>query len=263
MNAHRRCQLWLGCLLLLCPCSAMASTLAVNFVNSPTDTFQRQPGFESFYIPNGFPANIEAYAGTSGGVSVYVLSDSGPVRSIDRGNVRVYRGELSNLSISWIGNGHNAGNFYITLRGVSAGLHHWTSYHVDNGTGLMMNGDQNGLMSIELSLDGGQSYQMLDPAYRILDAEIDPIQTLQPYDPPNFLFHTSFVANGSDDVVFRFNNVARGPDLYGQYPIGSDFTVINGFRLTGVPEPSSMLLLILGAALWGGRSALRPRCATH
>jgi hypothetical protein len=240
--------------------AAIASTLAVNFVNNRFDTFQQQPGFESFYVPNNIgtmeSASPNILAGTSGGVSVYVRSDQhGPIRSIDRGNVRVYDGQLSNLSISWIGNGHRAGRFSIRLRGVTAGLHHWTSYHVDNGTGLMRNGDQNGLMRIELSLDGGDSYQILDPAYRILDAEYDPIQTLQPADPPNFLFHTSFVANGTHDVVFRFDNVGSGPDFRGQYPVGADFTVINGFRLVGVPEPSALALIALACGpLLAGRA---------
>src|SRR5690606_29219221 len=98
-----------------------------------------------------------------------------------------------------------------------------------------------------------------NPFYRILDAEFDTIPTMPPRDPPNFLFHTSFEANGTDDVVFRFRNVARGPNQQGQYPVGADFTVINAFRLTGpatrIPEPSTIALAVLTClGLCGKRS---------
>lgn len=53
------------------------------------------------------------------------------------------------------------------------------------------------------------------------------------------IYDTSFTADGSNDVVFRF-----AP--YANTEVHRRIFVINGFELTQVPEPSSALLALLG-----------------
>ncbi len=232
--------------------TATALDLAVNFVNSLDDTFQDQDGFTELAVVNNAAngTGAEVLAGTVDGVDVILQNVSGGgtldrIRSVDRGDDRIYNGVLSNLSVGWVGNEEQSDQFLVKLRGVGAGRYLWTSYHVDNGNVHATivggsSGNQSGKMSIELSVDGGATYTMLNPAYQILDTELSIGDTVEPSDPPNFGFTTSFIANGTDDVIFRFINVEIGNSVTLEPDPSQDFTVINGFTLTQIPEPTTL-----------------------
>lgn len=244
---------------------AMASSLAVNFVNNATDAAaggsQDQAGFEEIVVANAAgPGGIEVNAGTVGGVSIILqnvdvaATGNNRIRSVDRGDARRYTGTFSNLSVGWIGNEDGAATaggadqFLVKLRSVTAGPHLWTSYHIDNGTDGVngtSGGNQSGQMLIELSVDGGANYSTVASNYQILDAEVsfDEIAGQVPSDSPvNFTFTTAFVANGTDDVVFRFTNNAIGFNTT-ILDASQDFTLLNGFEVAEIPEPSTLALL--------------------
>jgi hypothetical protein len=239
------------------PVATRASTLAVNFVNNAADAVsggpQDQAGFTALVVANASGAGGTVLnAGTVGGVTVSLQNvdtngGNNRIRSIDRGETRVYNGVYSNLSVGWVGNEDGGDFFLLTLSGVTAGPHNWTSYHIDNGTGASGNGNQNGMMTIQVSVDGGANYSAVATNYEILDAELSLGESAVPSDPANFTFSTTFTANGTDDVVFRFLNTAVGFTPTAADP-GQDFTVINGFEVSPVPEPSSCFVTA-GAAV--------------
>lgn len=166
-----------------------------------------------------------------------------------------------NLITDWLGidtrtsNGGN-GNWdgvtgtptYMTLRlgGLNNAIYNWTSFHHDTE-------NVHGFFSVELSTDGGASYVKLPDGY-MSDGTAG---GFPPSTDPGFLgpqvgpdastlistYQTTFIADGVNDVVFRFapySNTDVHRQLWG----------INGFVLeeTPIPEPSTVALAVLGAA---------------
>jgi hypothetical protein len=84
-------------------------------------------------------------------------------------------------------------------------------------------------------------------SYEILDSELGFGDVAEPSDV-NFTFSTSFVADGTSDVIFRFTNIQLGNNGTVPDP-AQDFTVINGFAVVAVPEPS--MVALVGAMLTG------------
>ena len=132
----------------------------------------------------------------------------------------------------------------LTLAGLSASPYNWTSYHHDTEN---VHGD----FSVELSLDGGANFTQLADGYMSDGSEGgNPDSTDAPFPGPQTgpdadsllsTYSTSFVADGVNDVVFRFapySNTAVHRQIWG----------INGFALEQVPEPSSVALALMGVA---------------
>lgn len=157
------------------------------------------------------------------------------IRSIDRGGNDGYAGSLTALTQTWWGvraGSGNAGGF-LTLaldgHGIGSSGYDWVSWHHDQD-------NQTGVMDIEVSVDGGSNYTLVVDDLGIVDGVVDSHAGAP--NPAAF----SFTSNGVDDVYIRFTNVSGGSS-------GTDFTLINGFQLTAVPEPSSLALLGLGGLL--------------
>lgn len=235
-----------------------------------------QPGWSSYHANH----EVSAEFGTATYGSITVTpdwpntNDNRVEQSIDRGgqstvspfpatggndlNWNDAAGDL-NLVTDWLGidtrtiNGGN-GDWdgvtgtptYMTLRlgGLSAAPYNWTSYHHDTE-------NVHGFFRVELSLDGGATYTQLADGYMSDGTSLGtPDSAVAPYLGPQFgpdanslisTYHTSFVADGANDVVFRFapySNTAVHRQLWG----------INGFVLEQVPEPSTVALAAMGVA---------------
>jgi hypothetical protein len=136
---------------------------------------------------------------------------------------------------------------YMTLRlgGLSNAPYDWTSYHHDTE-------HVHGFFRVELSLDGGANFALLPDGY-MSDSTTgggNPESTDAGYLGPQLgpdattlisTYHTSFTADGVNDVVFRF-----AP--YSNTNVHRQIWGINGFVLEQVPEPSTVALAVMGAA---------------
>ena len=220
------------------------TTLAINLGPATSDA---EAGFTLLDSINtaGGAAAYSVTLGTSNGVTI-VASTGGSLtdnryRSIDRGDSTAYEGALDQLTESWVGTQTQGSALTFSLTGVDAGEHVWTSYHFDNGTGASGNGNQNGQMLIELSVDSGASFSTLATNFQIQDNEGTVTSTIAP-------FSANFTAVAGQSVQFRFTNSALGTLASGAIDAGQDFTVINGFTVAPavIPEPSTALLGLLG-----------------
>jgi hypothetical protein len=258
----------LGCLVAALSVDfAGASTIAVNFGAFGSAT---EPGYTDVFPTAAVAGTVVTAAsdqlvfGTStvGGVTITATSATVGGGAIADNRIRAlnrfptpppnpeYTGPLSLLTTSWIGTQRGflaadgvdsrASSLTISLSGVTAGLHTWTSYHLDNGLPATAgNGNQSGQLRIEFSNDSGVTFTTLASAFQIADTEALGV-------PPdaNPFSHT-FTSVAGQDVRFRFTNVAPGLLASGSVDVGQDFVVINGFNL--IPEPSSALLGLIGA----------------
>ncbi|MEX2186462.1 MAG: PEP-CTERM sorting domain-containing protein [Pirellulales bacterium] len=147
----------------------------------------------------------------------------------------------------------------LTLGGLSAGRYDWTSYHHDTE-------NVHGFFRVELSLDGGSNYAILADGYM---SDSTPLGTPGSEDAGYFgpqvgpdanslisTYQTSFVADGANDVVFRFapySNTNTHRRIWG----------INGFVLeqTAVPEPSTIALGLIGVGCLAWQARRRRRAA--
>jgi MYXO-CTERM domain-containing protein len=229
-----------------------ASTLNVNLGPAGSTA---EPGFTLLASANstGTPA-VSLPLGTVGGVSVVVTTGGGAnnrFRSVNRGVSAPYSGAFDGLTESWIGTEQGTGTadppsaLTIILNGVDPGPHLWTSYHFDNGTGVSGNGNQSGRMTIEYSVDSGASFTVAATDFQIQDNEGIATVAILP-------FTTTFTAVAGQTVQFRFTNTALGLNAASAVDPAQDFTVVNGFSVTPVPEPSALwagLLCLGGIAL--------------
>ncbi len=233
-----------------------------------------QDGWSSYHANHEVEA--EFTTGTYGSVTVTPAwpntTDNRVRQSIDRGagndaNWDNSAGDL-NLVTDFLGIDTRTGNggngnwdgadegtptyMTLTLGGLEAQNYNWTSYHADTE-------NVHGYFGVEVSTDGGVNYTQLADGY-MSDASSggNPDSTLDGYpglqvgpdaDTLMSTYRTSFTANGADDVVLRFaphSNTAVHRQIWG----------INGFTL--VPEPSSVIMLLMGAA-FGVAGILRRR----
>lgn len=222
--------------------TASASTLSVNLGPETSDA---EAGFDLLQSSNSTgTAAVSLPLGSVGGVSVLVSTGGSATdnrfRSVDRGDSTAYSGPFDQLTEGWIGTQTFGSALTISLTGVDAGTHTWTSYHFDNGTGLSGSGNQNAQMLIELSVDGGTTFSTLETNFQIQDNEGTATSTIVP-------FSTDFTAVAGQDVQVRFTASALGTLASGATDVGQDFTVINGFSIepSVIPEPSSALLGLL------------------
>lgn len=150
---------------------------------------------------------------------------------------------------------------YMTLRlgGLANSRYNWTSYHHDTE-------NVHGFFRVELSLDGGANYTQLADGYMSDSTPLGtPASTDAGYFGPQVgpdanslisTYGTSFVADGVNDVVFRFapySNTNTHRRIWG----------MNGFALeqVPVPEPSTMALAVVGGLglVWQLRRRLANR----
>lgn len=145
----------------------------------------------------------------------------------------------------------------LTLGGLSNAPYNWTSYHHDTE-------NVHGFFSVELSLDGGANFAQLSDGYMTDSTDLgNPASTDAGYlgtfvgpDASSLpsTYTTSFVADGVNDVVFRFApyaNTAVHRQIWG----------INGFELEQVPEPSTVALGLIGVACLAWQARRRRRAA--
>jgi hypothetical protein len=141
----------------------------------------------------------------------------------------------------------------LTLSGLPAGSYDWTSFHHDT---------ENIHTFFEVSIDTGVGALSLANGYGTdgsaggnpdseLDGSAGRAFTFAEMDAKGSIYNTSFTADGTSDVVFEFTPLsgAIAPAVHNQ------FFFLNGFQLDqqAVPEPSTGLLGLLGAALLGLR----------
>jgi hypothetical protein len=166
---------------------------------------------------------------------------TGPLGILTAGFIGTQRGFLAADATDLVNNPSGlsrASSLIVGLSGVTAGDHTWTSYHLDNGIGAA--GNQSGQMRIEFSNNAGATFTTLATNFQVTDSEA--VGTPLNANP----FTHTFTATGAD-ILFRFTNVALGSNAAGAPASAEDFTVINGFNLVPVPEPSSALLGLVGA----------------
>ncbi len=216
------------------------STLAINLgpTTSPTEVGYDLAGYNG----STGTAAVSVPLGTFGGVTISATTGGGTdnrFRSIDRATSTAYSGPLDILTQTWFGTQQPVSALTIILSGVDAGLHNWTSDHFDNGSGASGNGNQNGKMEIALSVDSGTTFTVINPSFQIQDNEGTVTSTIVP-------FSTNFTAVAGQSVQVRFINVALGTLASGATDPGQDFTLINGFNVTPVPEPSAALFAAIG-----------------
>lgn len=206
--------------------ASLASNLAINL--GPL-TSEAETGYDLAGASNSAGATeVSLGLGTFNGVTVTVATGGGTdnrFRSVDRGTSPAYSGPLDLLTQSWFGTQTQPSALTMILSGVDAGLHKWTPFHFDNGSGGLGNGNQNGKMEISLSVDGGASFSVVDANFQIQDNEGTPTSEIAP-------FSVDFTAVAGKDVHIRFVNVALGTLANGNTDPGQDFTVINGFVVT-------------------------------
>ncbi len=228
---------------------AAASTMNVNLGPAGSSA---EAGFTLLASANstGTPA-VSLPLGTVGGVSVTVATGGGAnnrYRSVNRGVSTAYSAAFDSLTESWIGTEQGSGTadppsaLTIILAGVDPGPHVWTSWHFDNGTGLSGNGNQSGRMTIEYSVDSGASFTVAATDFQIQDNEGTATSTINP-------FSTAFTALAGQTVQFRFTNTALGLNATNTVDPAQDFTVVNGFSVAPVPEPSGPVLALVATGL--------------
>ena len=125
----------------------------------------------------------------------------------------------------------------ISLSGLDAGSYNWTSIHHDT---------ENVFTNFNVYVDGslaGSGYQSDSSAGG------NPDSGANRTDGPASTFSTSFMADGTNPVVIRFEPLSGelGNAVHNQ------LFAVNGFQLEQVPEPSTGLLGLLGLALVGLR----------
>ncbi len=136
----------------------------------------------------------------------------------------------------------------LALGGLPAGTYDWTSFHHDTE-------HVHGNFQVELSTDGGASYIKLADGYMSDGTEVGTpdsiadggqtilVTNLGEMAAEGSVYMTSFTADGTNDVVFRFApySGALGDAVHNQ------LWGINGFQL--VPEPATGVLFGLGGLL--------------
>lgn len=205
---------------------SQATNLAINLGPATSEV---EAGYDLAGAGNSSGgAAVSLALGTFNGVTVTVTtggSTENRFRSVDRGTSPAYSGPLDLLTQSWFGTQTQPSALTIILSGVDPGLHNWKSYHFDNGSGAIGNGNQNGKMEIALSVDCGANFSVVDPRFQIQDNEGTATSEIAP-------FSVDFMAVAGKDVHIRFVNVALGTLANGNTDPGQDFTVINGFVVT-------------------------------
>lgn len=127
----------------------------------------------------------------------------------------------------------------LTLGGLPAGAYEWTSFHHDTE-------HCHGPFAVWLSTDGGVTFAQLADGLMTDSTPGGTPDSLAVVSGPDVYtlastYRTSFTANGTDDVVFRFAPYSDAAGVHRQ------IWGMNGFEL--VPEPATIALFSLGGLL--------------
>lgn len=253
--------------------TANADMLMVDFNSTTQDGGpHNQAGFQAYDAGHEVAADFVSRSYAALGTTVTVTPawpdtpDNRVQQMIDRlaVNDATWDNEAGDLDLvtDWIGTDTRASNggngnwdgttgtptcMTLTLSGLNAGSYDWKSYHHDTE-------NVHGYFRVEISVDGSGSFTQLADGY-MSDGTTggNPDSALGGFPGPqagpdaNTListYTTSFIADGANDVVFRFApyaNTAVHRQIWG----------MNGFVL--VPEPSTIALLMGAAFLRMGR----------
>jgi hypothetical protein len=217
-----------------------------------------QAGWSSYHANHEVAAEFST--ANYGGITVTPAwpntTDNRVQQSIDRGtgndsNWNDAAGDL-NLVTDWIGIDTRTGNggngnwdgitgtptyMSLTLGGLAAGVYDWTSFHHDTE-------HCHGPFAVWLSTDSGATFtQLADGLMTDSTPGGTPDSGATVSGPDAYTlastYRTSFTANGTDDVVLRFEPYSDEAGVHRQ------IWGMNGFEL--VPEPATIALLGLGA----------------
>jgi hypothetical protein len=127
----------------------------------------------------------------------------------------------------------------LTIGGLPAGDYQWTSFHQDTE-------HCHGPFAVWISTDGGANFSQLADGLMTDSTPGGTPDSLAVVSGPDVYllpstYHTSFVANGVDDVVLRFAPYSDAAGVHRQ------IWGMNGFEI--IPEPATIALLGLGGLL--------------
>lgn len=199
--------------------STVSPSLRVDF-GWQNPAFDLASGFEAFTNSNqngadGQSIQFASELGTAGEVTVQVEGNSDWLGWRDRGDV--YGAELGDVSEDFVFNGEW---LEVVLEDLQPGAYLMTSYHADPG---FNHGAVDVLVSDALGNDRLVATDILMP---------EPMNV-----EPGFATYTLY-ADGINPVTVRFAE---------SNPAGSStYVMLGGFALTAVPEPSALLLGLLG-----------------
>lgn len=198
-----------------------------------------EAGFEGFEATNQvLPVATQSYSAFGGTVDVDLTTANLPdgnddFRAVPRNGVA----STAEKENDWIGvdtRGATAPGVDVTMTltfsNIPAGDYSWLSTHHDGGSDAT-NGNLNGTADYSIT-DANGTVSVLDGITISEQDEMDPISTLG----------FNFTSDGSDVVFSMIMDNAQG---------GTDnalFALMNSVEITLVPEPSTVLLLGLGAA---------------
>jgi len=251
--------------------NAQASKLMIDFNSTSQDGGpHNQGGYEAYDAGHEVPGDFNTKSYSALGTTVTVTpawpntTDNRVQQMIDRGagndaNWDDAAGDLDLITDflgidARTGNGGN-GNWdgttgtptYMTLSigGLRAADYIWKSFHHDTENVHVE-------FRVEVSTDGGATFGQLADGVMTdsspggnPDSATDGSVGIQVGPDANSLvstYSTIFTANGSDDVIFRF-----AP--YANTAVHSQIWGINGFEITAVPEPSTILLALMGGLM--------------
>lgn len=241
--------------------AVVSAQLWVDFNSTTQDGGPHpQAGYESYDAGHEVAADFVTMSYSAFGATIGVTpawpntTDNRVQQMIDRGmgNDDQWMGDDLDLLTDFLGIDSRTGNggngdwlrdgasepTYMTLAlsGLPAGDYNWKSFHHDTENVWAD-------FQVEVSTDGGANYALLG------DYEMSSTSTGG--NPPNpglittgpvSMVETSFSASGSDDVVLRFAPFADGVDTAA---VHKQIFGINGFQLSVVPEPSSLMLTLI------------------
>jgi hypothetical protein len=225
--------------------AATAEVLSVDFQPTGGDT---ATGFQAFDQGDKAAGTSHSYSAFGATIDV-ALSASGRIRAFartgddwPRTNPWTIDDGLSpdptDPSHDSVSTDTASGTLTITVSGLPEGDYTWLSQHND-GT-HPSNGNQDGDVDYALAHAGGTVsgvYNVAHASHRNFASggsgtEEDPY-TIQNYEPYESVA-AAFTSNGADDVTFTVTKASGA------------FTIVNSMVITAVPEPGSLVLLVIG-----------------
>ena len=263
----------LFCLVAMTLSQPAMAQLWIDFNSTSQDNGPHpQAGYQSYDAGHEVTADFVSMSYDAFGTSVSVTpawpntTDNRVQQMIDRGgnNDAQWLGDDLDLLTDFLGIDSRTGNggngdwlrdgasdpTYMTLAlgGLPAGSYNWKSFHHDTENVWAD-------FQVELSTDGGVSYAHLGD-YEMSSSSTggNPVNDGRITEGMVSTVDTTFDANGSDDVVFRFAPYADGVDASA---VHKQIFGINGAQISVVPEPGAAILAIPALLLLMGISRRR------